>query len=265
MGFYLKKSIKFGGLRFNFSKSGVGVSAGFKGFRIGAGPRGNYIHMGRNGIYYRAALGKTKKTNIITNSSYNIPSNHTKEELLFTEIESKDTSYIVDSSSQDIVNEINKNRKKISLWPLALLFAFVPKVGIFIFPVLIFMVYLFIDKKRKTTVLFYDIENESEQDIQNFYVGFDELISCNMKWHVTAQANIHNRKYYAGAGQLIQRTGIIIKYSTPPYIKTNVRVPCVPAKKQKLYFFPDKILIYNGKKVGGVSYNNVSSKKKMNK
>ena len=61
MGFYMRKSVSFGGVRFNFSKSGIGVSVGVKGFRIGTGPRGNYIHMGRNGIYYRAALGRKKR------------------------------------------------------------------------------------------------------------------------------------------------------------------------------------------------------------
>lgn len=39
MGFYFRKSVNLGGLRFNLSKSGVGVSTGFKGFRIGSGPR----------------------------------------------------------------------------------------------------------------------------------------------------------------------------------------------------------------------------------
>ncbi|WP_080727545.1 DUF4236 domain-containing protein [Ralstonia solanacearum] len=49
MGFYVRQSIKVGPLRFNFSKSGVGVSTGVKGLRIGTGPRGNYIHMGLGG------------------------------------------------------------------------------------------------------------------------------------------------------------------------------------------------------------------------
>ncbi len=57
MGFYLRKSIKAGPFRFNLSKSGLGVSAGVPGFRVGTGPRGNYVHMGRGGIYYRASLG----------------------------------------------------------------------------------------------------------------------------------------------------------------------------------------------------------------
>lgn len=56
MGFYVRKSVSVGPFRFNFSNSGVGVSAGVKGFRVGTGPRGNYISVGSNGLYYRASL-----------------------------------------------------------------------------------------------------------------------------------------------------------------------------------------------------------------
>lgn len=40
MVFYFRKSIKLGGLRINFSKSSIGYSAGFKGFRVGTGSKG---------------------------------------------------------------------------------------------------------------------------------------------------------------------------------------------------------------------------------
>jgi hypothetical protein len=33
------------------------MSVGVKGFRVGTGPRGNYVHMGRGGLYYKASLG----------------------------------------------------------------------------------------------------------------------------------------------------------------------------------------------------------------
>ena len=67
MSFYLKKSLRFGPLRFNLSKSGIGVSAGEKGFRVGTGPRGNCIHAGRGGIYYqrRLRLGYTRAARIV--------------------------------------------------------------------------------------------------------------------------------------------------------------------------------------------------------
>ena len=56
MGFYLKKSINFGPLRLNISKSGLGMSFGAKGLRLGYGAKGSYIHAGRQGLYYKKNL-----------------------------------------------------------------------------------------------------------------------------------------------------------------------------------------------------------------
>src|SRR5437016_13428731 len=61
MGFYFRKSIKFGPMRFNFSKSGIGISTGVKGARISTGPRGTYVHAGRNGFYYSQRIGGTPR------------------------------------------------------------------------------------------------------------------------------------------------------------------------------------------------------------
>ena len=45
MAFYIRKAVKVGPFRFNLSKSGVGVSGGVTGLRMGTCPRGNYVHM----------------------------------------------------------------------------------------------------------------------------------------------------------------------------------------------------------------------------
>ena len=58
MPFYFRKSVRFGPLRVNFSKSGVGVSAGVKGLRFGTGPRGHYVRAGLSGVYYHQGLGR---------------------------------------------------------------------------------------------------------------------------------------------------------------------------------------------------------------
>lgn len=57
MGWYLRKSLKIGPLRLNLSKSGLGGSVGVKGLRVGTGPRGRYLHAGREGLYYRQSIG----------------------------------------------------------------------------------------------------------------------------------------------------------------------------------------------------------------
>ena len=63
MGFYLRKSLNVGPFRFNLSNSDIGLSTGIRGFRVGTGPRGNYVHMGCNcdvNIEFPAAeLGQT--------------------------------------------------------------------------------------------------------------------------------------------------------------------------------------------------------------
>ena len=57
MGLFFKKGFNIGPVRINFSKSGVGCSVGHKGMRVGTGPKGNYVHAGRHGLYYRKSLG----------------------------------------------------------------------------------------------------------------------------------------------------------------------------------------------------------------
>lgn len=61
MGWFLRKSFGIGPIRLNLSKSGFGLSAGIKGLRIGTGPRGRYIHGGREGLYYRQSLQSRSK------------------------------------------------------------------------------------------------------------------------------------------------------------------------------------------------------------
>ena len=265
MGFYFRKSISFGGVRFNFSKSGIGASVGVKGFRFGTGPRGNYINIGGNGLYYRAAQGVRKNSRSTANNrTISSAERETRIDcpndgaLLFNEIESADTAHIVDTSSQDLISEINQKMSMFPFWPLALLALFIPKVGFFIAGIVALLVYLFVDKSRKTTVIFYNIDNESEKTIQKFYDYFDDMMKCHCKWHIPAQAKVNAPKYHSGASKVVKRTPIDISYKTPPYIKTNVLVPSIPVGKQTLYFFPERVLIYEGNKVGGVMYLNIN-------
>lgn len=58
MGLNFRKSIKVGkNSRVNISKSGIGMSTGVKGARVGVNKRGTYVAGGKNGVYYRKKLG----------------------------------------------------------------------------------------------------------------------------------------------------------------------------------------------------------------
>src|SRR5207253_9463511 len=111
MSFYLKKSLRFGPLRFNLSKSVVGVSAGVKGFRVGTGPRGNYIHAGRGGLYYRSTLSPRPVTPTPT---------PTVQSEMLTEIESSDVSAMRDADSAELLAELKSKRDLWRCGPIAL-------------------------------------------------------------------------------------------------------------------------------------------------
>ena len=62
MGWFFRKSKKIApGLRINFSKRGVGLSAGVRGARISVNTRGEkYVSGGRAGLYFRKRLKNGK-------------------------------------------------------------------------------------------------------------------------------------------------------------------------------------------------------------
>jgi hypothetical protein len=70
MGWYIRKAWKLGPFRLNLSKSGLGWSVGPKGFRVGSGPKGEYLHAGRGGLYYRQSLSSGAKDSPPTDASF---------------------------------------------------------------------------------------------------------------------------------------------------------------------------------------------------
>ena len=85
MAFYLRKGFNFGPIRINLSKSGLGVSAGVKGARLGVNSRGqSYVHGGRHGLYYRKNLGTINPQNKNSNPTNNKAS-LTEDEEIFTD------------------------------------------------------------------------------------------------------------------------------------------------------------------------------------
>ena len=270
MGFYLRKSIKVGPLRFNLSKSGVGVSGGVRGVRVGTGPRGNYVHMGRGGLYYRKTLpafaSEPEESAAPTQEIYEeVPVDSGHEPL--RAIESAEASQIVDSSSGELVEELNSKHKKwrITPWIMALaiaalystfLFSAPPWVATTVIVIGIAAVVFFHrrDALRKTTVLMYDIEDDYEAIYQQLHDAYKAMSRCRKVWHMVAEGNVTDRKRNAGADAIVDRNDIKLKLEMPDYVKTNVQVPSIPVGKQTLYFFPDKLLVYSKQSVGAVSY-----------
>lgn len=265
MGFYIRKSLSVGPFRFNLSNSGVGLSAGVKGFRIGTGPRGNYVHMGRGGIYFRHTLPISDGQRIRSERPQALSSS-----IEFKEIESGSVSQMVDSSSAELLAEISSKSKKLLVWPwvlgfsifqLVLLAAANSPVWIYCLIVLLcaggLVLAVRADKLRKTVVLFYELEPHIEEAFQNLHNAFGSLQACSRMWHIESTGDItttYDWKVNAGAGHLVKRKAIAPHAGSPPYFQCNVSIPTLPAGRQRLYFLPDRILVWGTNGVGAVGF-----------
>lgn len=122
MSFYIRKSVKFGPIRFNISKSGVGVSAGVKGARIATGPSGTYVHLGRNGIYYRQKIDGS-----VPHSESSTPKGSgTSDNSSFFNTESMNIDNLIESTNKDTLAQINSRIQQPAFaWAIGILSTFV--------------------------------------------------------------------------------------------------------------------------------------------
>lgn len=272
MPFYIRKSVKAGPFRFNFSKGGVGVSVGVKGLRVGTGPRGHYVHVGRGGLYYRASLGTAGKRNHRErNSSLPVQVSFEESTVNMVEIESGDVMEMRDENFSDLLDEINA---KASQWRLSAFFGWIfvllgillvvkaPPVGIWVLIAALpaWAIGSWLDSYRRSTVLFYDIDGLVEQAYKDIVAAFDGLNGCAGKWHIEAGGAINDLttwKRNAGASHLVKRTATKLGYALPKVIKSNITPPSMHVGKRVIYFMPDVALIAHNSHFGAVSYSDL--------
>lgn len=253
MGFYLRKSLKVGPLRFNLSKNGIGTSIGVKGLRIGSGMRGNYIHAGTGGFYYKSSLSQKKNNDkspeINTNPKSDDETIKSNIEQLFNE-----------SSHDELVKEISIKNKLYSYWKwyssaivLATIF-FEPNLifGLAISPIL----YMW-DISRKSVVLFYDFDEIKENEYKNSVENFEIFSNVKKIWNINSQIKNTDHKRNAGASNLITRENANCKLEPPSFIKCNIPVPTFYFKKRILCFLPDKLLILTNSNVASIEYKDI--------
>ncbi|MCL4685453.1 DUF4236 domain-containing protein [Myxococcota bacterium] len=284
MSFFIRDSVRVGPFRFNLSKSGVGVSVGVRGARVGMSPRGNYVHMGRHGLYYRTALpafgggGGAGGRRLPRSAPAGGETRHpVPEQDGLHEIESGDTSAMRDSSSEELLREISEKRalsrragpvlavgSLLSLGAAAAAWQAQPTIPSWA-PVLVFGTLVVAtavasvfahrcDELGKSVVLFYEFEGDAEREYQALHDAFADLRDCAAIWHVEAASATGDWKRSGGATTAVRRKQVSLGTTPPAIIKTNIAVPSIPCGRETLYLFPDRVLVFTSAHVGAVSY-----------
>jgi len=277
MSFYIRKSVRFGPVRLNLSKSGVGVSFGVRGARLSTGPRGTYINMGSHGVYYRQKINDLIDSPT-TSQSYDFEGDDFRK----TEQPQVNVGNLVESSSKELLDKMNSRIHQpryafligvittIIAGGIAL-FGLVAQnfqtaihfVWIFFFGIagLIWLLGLWVawitsqqEKYAQITTLRYSLDESATKRFATLQNSLEDLSRSNRIWLLTSKISTFDWKRNAGASSLISRRPVVIRQKQPPFVTTQIRTFTLSSNLFQLFFMPDQILIFQNGKYGAVNY-----------
>ncbi|MBD8506171.1 DUF4236 domain-containing protein [Hoyosella sp. G463] len=282
MGFYIRKSVKAGPFRFNLSKSGIGVSSGVPGFRLGRGPRGNYVHAGRHGAYYRKSLGGSgtrsgsgsgtrsgRRGTGRARARQGTPTTGGVPGPSLRDATGVEPLHLEPTGGGDLVDQMNEAAgRRAWFWPSVALFAL---VGLVTMPLGLLAWLVAIpacwwlwqrDRARRTAVVMYDVEDELDEWFDALVGNWAWLTGSERIWRVVAEGAVASpgqRKSRAGATDLVRREVARASLEGPRHLTSNVVVPTLAAGSSALYFLPDRVLVRDGKHYTDVAYEHLTS------
>lgn len=250
MGLSFRKSFKMGPVRLNLSRSGLGMSTGVKGFRVGVGPRGSYVSAGRGGLYYRQSLSSGAK-------KHPQPERPILASDGMQDIDSADVMQMNDEASSALLAALNKAQKRVQLFPIVLVLGILSAP--FIFPLIVFIPLALyarhLDVTKGTVVLNFDMDAKAKKAFEDMVTAFQSVMQSERMWHIQAEGkNADFKKSMGGAAVSVRRNAVEAAMGTPRRVSCPLQVPLLPAGRQTLYFFPDRVLVFDKKQVGAVPY-----------
>jgi hypothetical protein len=101
------------------------------------------------------------------------------------------------------------------------------------------------------------LSKAAAQNFLRLQTSFRQMAICEVVWHIEAAGRNADTKRNAGACTNLQRKVIRPVFSWPPRMQCNLEVPTLKAGKATLYFFPDRLLVYDSVGVGAVPYSDL--------
>lgn len=266
MSFYIHESIQVGSFCYDFSEKHLGISLSVIGFRLGNAPKANHIYMRERAPVYRKALipcemeqqAETVHIEAIQISNLFTPNNKPEHSYLLK---------MIDSSTTDIVSEIEEKRQLIPFGPIVALittgfliisfaggasfwaYAFSLVIG-----ALVYIIADYWDEIRKTVVIIYEFDTDIECIYQELLDAFKEIENCAKVWHIPSFSMVRNQKYHGGASRTLTRRVIKPGIGQPFPVKTNIKIPILETGKRKLVFMPNHLLVLDSKDTRTIAY-----------
>jgi hypothetical protein len=287
MGFFrLHRSFGlFPGLRLNLSKSGVSVSAGFKGLHYTVGSKGTRTTVGLPGSglswteYHpnssrRISVGSNAPTSNPIDVS--TPSGEAQVNQNITLLESAPIAQLVARSTVEIAETLGTNQnkwrfRKTLMTVLAVLFGSgiilcAVAAGSLFQSAIIFMIIgasiilcatALYGRQSLIISLEYDLSDQELKPFNRLAESFKMLANCKRVWQIPLERSESDWKRNAGVSTTVERNTILLGEGHPALIKSNIDFLKLPLAKEILYFTPDAILIVAETSVAALRYDDL--------
>ena len=276
MGFYFRKSKKIGPFRLNFSNSGIGISTGVKGARISTNSKGTYINLGSNGLYYREKIGngipQLNYANLLgLNNKKNSKTPNSNLPLTQSNVSAVNTNQFIVSSSEQSIIDINKKINNVGITIKATIITFLLCCVLMMISSKMFFIWLVLgfvtiiaanvyDNSQKITQLFYELENDEQNKFNEMDTIFSDLSKAEKIWFVNVEQTQKSTSQNKYGLELIGRKVISLTKSVPVFIETNLEIWSIDIGNLSLYFFPERILLFNNHNYASIAYQELNIK-----
>lgn len=267
MSVYLRSSLKAGPFRFNLSKSGIGVSAGVPGFRVGTGPRGNYVRVGAHGVAYRATLGSPGTRDARAGQRPTLPGAPaaTRGSVAVHEIATATIEELQGSRPSEFLEQLQTAARRRSIWPWAAALAISVSAPLFMLPMLVLgpLVYwLYLrDRAAQRIVAFYDFENETAQRFSRLLHAAEQVQQSQRNWAIIGSGAVvttTQHKMNSGVSAVVKRKPARVTTNGPRELVTNIAVPSFRCGAHTVHLLPDRILVKHRRGFADLSYRELS-------
>lgn len=265
MGFYIRKSFRVGGVRLNLSKSGLGVSTGVRGFRLGMNGRGTYVHMGRGGLYYRKQLSWNSRSRPSPSLAGPRPAPIVQSgdaSIVSTEDLAQPISVSETSSSEAAVLAHFRPHYEWS-WliavcgAVAVLEAFSSAILSVAFAFGALGLFALRQAQAQRAVLIYDLDGPALERYQAFVESFAAFFRSRRIWLYEQHSLTSDWKRNAGATHLMKRRLASVLADGDPKIAANLSIPCLTSGNERIYFLPDLVVVRQGSRLTACSYDDL--------
>lgn len=208
------------------------MSAGVRGFRVGTGPRGGYVHAGRHGVYYRQTLGKPRPMVGAGKSAQPVELRVVDAGAPMDDLTGPDVEELVAAMPSDIIRRIDEAAQLPKPKRLPNPFNYKSRVLLW--------------QAERAVPLFYELDDDLHAAYE-LVVGWGEALARSHGRYYDVQeqrvSGAVSLKGNAGADVLVERTALGVSLQSPAAVTLNFEPPALQAPDRSIYFLPDLLLI----------------------